>query len=148
MPNAPDTGQKIAIQAWPAIHDVLTKVGQTGLLAALAAGLAAVALYSGTARLARKSLPEGFPADTEAAQAKYELAYRQLEEATGNNPQGIDELISALKGQPAAQLSLQAFSEAKSYKVSARPRSARTNEDKQDKGDSTKSDSRRGPGRP
>lgn len=95
---------------WP-MHDVLEKVGGTGLLGAAAAFLAAVALFCGTAKIRRKDLPTGFPRDPEAAQAKYQLAYKQLEEAVAKTER-TDELIDALKGHTAAQLSLRTFLEA------------------------------------
>lgn len=95
------------------LHDVLDKVGSTGVWGAVAAGLAAIALFAGIARLKRQDLPANFPKDPEAAQAKYALAYSQLEEAIASNPGGADDLINALKGRAAAQLSLSAFVEAR-----------------------------------
>jgi hypothetical protein len=99
------------------LHDVLDKVGNTGVWGAVAAGLPPTALFAGIARLKRHDLPANFPKDPEAAQAKYALAYSQLEEAIASNPGGAEDLINALKGRAAAQLSLSAFVEARVDKL-------------------------------
>ncbi len=90
-------------------HDVADKVGNPGVIGAIAAGLAMFALLSGVAKIQRKSLPKEFPADPEALQAKYLLAYRQLQDATKESPEGVKGLLTALKGNPAAYMALEAF---------------------------------------
>lgn len=91
------------------IHDVAEKVGNPGVIGAIAAGLAMFALLSGVAKLRRKSLPKEFPGDPEALQAKYLLAFRQLEDASNASPKGVPGLLQALKANPAAHLALEAF---------------------------------------
>jgi hypothetical protein len=90
-------------------HDVADKVGNPGVIGAIAAGLAMFALLSGVAKIQRKSLPKEFPADPEALQAKYLLAYRQLQDASEESPEGVKGLLTALKGNPAAYMALEAF---------------------------------------
>jgi hypothetical protein len=90
-------------------HDVADKVGNPGVIGAIAAGLAMFALLSGVAKIQRKGLPKEFPADPEAMQAKYLLAYRQLQDASKESPEGVKGLLTALKGNPAAYMALEAF---------------------------------------
>jgi hypothetical protein len=90
-------------------HDVADKVGNPGVIGAIAAGLAMFALLSGVAKIQRKSLPKEFPSDPEALQAKYLLAYRQLQDATKESPEGVKGFLTALKGNPAAYMALEAF---------------------------------------
>lgn len=96
------------------IRDLATTIGSSGAISAmcaLAAGLAAIALAAGVARLPKKNVPEHFPADAEARQGKYALAFSQLEEARQGHPEGLTNIIASMKGQPAAALGLQAFEE-------------------------------------
>lgn len=96
------------------IRDLATTLGSSGAISAmcaLAAGLAAIALAAGVARLPKKSVPEHFPADAEARQGKYALAFSQLAEARQGHPEGLTNIIASMKGQPAAALCLQAFEE-------------------------------------
>ncbi|MFA6210703.1 MAG: hypothetical protein WCT03_21135 [Candidatus Obscuribacterales bacterium] len=90
-------------------HDVAEKVGNPGVIGAIAAGLAMFALLSGVAKIKRKSVAKEFPADPEALQAKYLLAFRQLQDATKDSPEGVDGLLKALKSNPAAYMALEAF---------------------------------------
>lgn len=95
-------------------RDLASTMGSSGTITAmcsLAAGLAAIALAAGVSRLQKKTLPEHFPGDAEARQSKYALAFNQLEEARQGHPEGLTEIISSMKGQPAAALCLQAFEE-------------------------------------
>jgi hypothetical protein len=89
-------------------HDVLEKVGNPGILGALGAGLSAVALYFGLARVHKKALPSKFPGDPEASQTKYILAFNQLNDAFAE--QEINEAtLAALDKQPALKLCTEAF---------------------------------------
>lgn len=90
-------------------HDVAEKVGNPGVIGAIAAGLAMFALLSGVAKIKRKSVAKEFPADPEALQAKYLLAFRQLQDASKDSPEGVDGLLKALKNNPAAYMALEAF---------------------------------------
>lgn len=91
------------------MHDVAEKVGNPGVIGAIAAGLAMFALLSGVAKIQRKSLPKQFPGDPEALQAKYLLAFRQLEDASNASPEGVKGLLTSLKTNPAAYMALEAF---------------------------------------
>ena len=89
------------------IHDVAAKVGNPGLIGAVAAGLATFALISGVAQLKRTSLPKSFPGDAEALQPKYFLAFKQLENehsASGGSAEGA-------RTNAAEQLALSAYSQ-------------------------------------
>ena len=91
------------------IHDVAQTVGNPGVIGAIAAGLAMFALLSGVAKIQRKGLPKEFPGDPEAQQAKYFLAFKQLEDASNASPEGVKGLLTALKTNPAAYMALEAF---------------------------------------
>lgn len=91
------------------IHDVADKVGNPGVIGAIAAGLAMIALLSGVAKIQRKSVPNDFPDDPEALQPKYLLAFRQLQDASNDSPEGVKGLLTALKTNPAAYMALDAF---------------------------------------
>lgn len=94
------------------LHDLATTVGNAAaisVLCAMAAGLAAISLLSGVARLKRDNLPEDYPRDAEALQSKYVLAFEQLNEARKENPNGLQNLIAGLRGQPGPALCLTAF---------------------------------------
>ena len=96
------------------MHDLAATIGSSGAICAicsLAAGLAAVSLSQGTARIKKDGLPRSFPGDPEALQSKYALAFSQLEEARKGNPMGLTEIINNMRGQPAPALCLQAFEE-------------------------------------
>ncbi|MBP9094099.1 hypothetical protein KBI23_23985 [bacterium] len=96
------------------VHDVAERVGNPGVIGAIAAGLAMFALLSGVAKIQRKSVPKEFPGDPEALQAKYLLAFRQLEDASNDSPEGVKGLLTALKTNPAAYMALEAFGKYKS----------------------------------
>lgn len=99
------------------LHDVADKVGNPGIIGAIAAGLAMFALLAGVAQVKKKNLPPNFPADADAAQAKYALAFTQLQEALpDSDPDKIDTLVQALKNNPAAVLSLSAFDQYRKHK--------------------------------
>jgi hypothetical protein len=78
------------------------------LVAGIVAGLCMLAFISGLSRLRHKNLPPGFPADPEAAQPKYVLAYSHLREgketdlalavkiATANNQSAVNLSSGAL----------------------------------------------------
>ncbi|MBS1994628.1 MAG: hypothetical protein JSS86_15840 [Cyanobacteria bacterium SZAS LIN-2] len=94
------------------LHDLATTIGNLWLLAiisALAAGLAALALSCGTAKVRRKSAPQNYPADGEALLDKYVLAFNQLDQVAQNNPQNVSNLVEQLKSQPGPHLCLKAF---------------------------------------
>ena len=112
------------------MHDVADKVGNPGVIGAIAAGLAMIALWSGVAKLKSKSLTKEFPSDPEALQAKYLLAFNQLEDASKESPEGIPPLLQALRANPAAHLALEAFGR---YKQNLIPTSAKTTSVKRSK---------------
>lgn len=94
------------------LHDLATTVGNAAaisVLCAMSAGLAAVSLLAGVARLKRNDLPEDYPGDAEALQTKYVLAFEQLNDARKENPNGLKNLIAGLRGQPGPALCLTAF---------------------------------------
>ncbi len=94
------------------LHDLATTVGSAAaisVLCAMAAGLAAVSLMAGVARIKRDTLPGDYPGDAEALQSKYVLAFEQLNDARKENPGGLKNTIAGLKGQPAPALCLTAF---------------------------------------
>lgn len=119
------------------LHDLATTVGNgaaISVLCAMAAGLAAVSLLAGVARLKRDSLPEDYPRDAEALQSKYVLAFDQLNDARKENPNGLQNLIAGLRGQPGPALCLTAFdqfasahSEGQETKVDKEPQSTGQN---------------------
>lgn len=94
------------------LHDLATTVGNAAaisVLCAMSAGLAAVSLLAGVARLKRQDLPQDYPGDAEALQTKYVLAFEQLNDARKENPNGLKNLIAGLRGQPGPALCLTAF---------------------------------------
>lgn len=96
----------------PTLHDLAIIIGNSSgmvILSALAAGLAAFALLSGTAKVSRSQLPENYPADAEAKLDKYVLPFQQLDQAGKGSPQEIAQLAEQMKNQPAAHLGLTAF---------------------------------------
>lgn len=103
------------------LHDVADKVGNPGIIGAIAAGLATLALLAGVAQVKKKNLPQNFPADPDAAQAKYGLAFTQLQEALTDSADKTDNLLQALKNNPAAQLSISAFGQYRKSKGAIKP---------------------------
>jgi hypothetical protein len=103
----------------PNLHDLATIIGNYSLLAiisALAAGLSALALMSGVARLKRNTLPDGFPSDPEWQLDKFAFPFQQLTLVGQGNEQELDALTDQLKNQPAAYLGLTAFQKYSSSK--------------------------------
>jgi hypothetical protein len=95
----------------PHLHDLATTIGNSaviGILSSLAAGLAALALTFGTAKVKRQDLPKDFPNDPEARLAKYSLAFSQLLEA-GKDEAAVQDLANSMKRQPAPHLCLSAL---------------------------------------
>jgi hypothetical protein len=105
------------------LHDVADKVGNPGIIGAIAAGLATLALLAGVAQVKKKNLPQNFPADPDAAQAKYGLAFTQLQEALTDSADNdrTDNLLQAMKNNPAAQLSISAFGQYRKSKGAIKP---------------------------
>lgn len=140
------------------LHDLATTVGNAAaisVLCAMAAGLAAVSLLAGVARLKRDSLPEDYPRDAEALQSKYVLAFEQLNDARKENPNGLKNLIAGLRGQPGPALCLTAFdqfasahSEEPEAKVDKKPQPAAQNASEKPSLAKLKSPGSQGKGRP
>jgi hypothetical protein len=112
------------------LHELATTIGNTWLLCglgALGAGLAAIALMSGVAKIKRSTtLSKNFPADAEACVDKYVLPFNQLDQKAI----AINELAEKMKGQPAAHLSLTAFAMASGETESvAKAKDAATTDD-------------------
>jgi len=76
--------------------------------AGCAAGIAAFALFAGFSKLHRKTWPARFPADPDAGQPKYALAFRQLTESADVVPDGSTK-ITADPGRPAVMLCVASF---------------------------------------
>jgi len=94
------------------LHDLATTIGNSsliGFLSALAAGLAAIALMSGSSKVRGSTLPSDFPGDQEAQLDKYLVPFTQLDQVNKDKAEIIDELTDQLKNQPAAHLALTAF---------------------------------------
>ena len=94
------------------LHDLATTIGNSSLLcllSALAAGLAAIALMSGSSRVRNSNLPTDFPGDQEAQLDKYVMPFTQLDQVGKDKAEDIAELAEQLKNQPAAHLGLTAF---------------------------------------
>ena len=94
------------------LHDLATTIGNSSLLgifSALAAGLAALALISGVAKVRGGAVPQDFPGDAEAQLDKYIVPFNQLDQVSKDNATGLSELAANLKNQPAAHLGLTAF---------------------------------------
>ena len=96
----------------PDLHELSTIIGNSaalGILSAVAAGLAALALLCGVSRVGRRDLPPDYPGDAEAQLDKYVAPFRQLEQAGKGSSEEVEELLEKLKSQPAAHLGLTAF---------------------------------------
>lgn len=78
------------------------------LIGAGAAGLCSAALLAGTAKISRKSLPEDFPPDGEAARSKFVLPFNQL---YGTPEDEVEDMtrINTEQALPAATLCANAF---------------------------------------
>ncbi|MBU6451027.1 MAG: hypothetical protein KGS72_04560 [Cyanobacteria bacterium REEB67] len=90
------------------MHELATTIGSTWIfcgLGALAAGLAAIALMNGVAKIRRSDLSKSFPADPEACVDKYVRPFNQLDQKAV----AIGALAEQMKSQTAANLSLTAF---------------------------------------
>src|ERR1700679_1091936 len=96
----------------PHLHDLATTIGNSSLLSivsALAAGLAAIALMSGAAKVKRSTLPKDFPCDSETQLDKYVLCFTQLDQVGKEQGSDVAALAEQLRNQPAAHLGLTAF---------------------------------------
>jgi len=94
------------------LHELAMTIGDFWLLAILsagAAGLAVMALLSGTAKIKRAALPADFPRDADAQLDKYGLAFSQLKQVEKDDESSLADLAEQLKGQPASHLCLKAF---------------------------------------
>jgi hypothetical protein len=97
------------------MYELASNIGSAWVLcsfAALAAGLAAIALASGIARIKRNSMPKHFPGDSEALLGKYAHSFNQLEQAAKDNATTLGALADKVKNQPAAHLCLTAYARA------------------------------------
>jgi hypothetical protein len=104
----------------PNLHDLATTIGNSSLLSflsALAAGLAAIALMSGSSKVRSSSLPSQFPGDQEAQLDKYVVPFTQLDQVGKGSDVDVAEVAEQLKNQPAAYLGLTAFQKFSARKI-------------------------------